>query len=241
VPVYAVGDAHGMPYLVMRYVAGHSLAFRLWRGQPLAVAEVCRILAELASALHFAHRQNVVHRDIKPENVLLDKEAECTMLTDFGIARFGSLDAISMSEAQAERGMVRGTVQYMSPEQAAGEWEIDGRSDLYALGVLGYAMLSGRLPFEGTSFAQIAAMHASATPVPIPQLNPDVPPAVVEVIARCLEKHPEDRWSDGAALRGALIDAGLRPDARAAVGRGGGGFLSRVTPWTPWGKQRKRG
>lgn len=132
------------------------------------------------------------------------------MLTDFGIARFGSLDSVGIAEFRAEKGIIRGTVQYMSPEQAAGEWELDGRSDLYALGVLGYAMLVGRLPFDGTTFSEVAAKHAHAAPVPVEKLAPDTPAAVAAIIMRCLEKNPNDRWTDGRRLREALIEARVR-------------------------------
>ncbi|MGH7719831.1 MAG: serine/threonine-protein kinase [Gemmatimonadaceae bacterium] len=210
VPVYAVEESDGVAYLVMRYVHGYSLAYRLWRRRPIPLEEVCRILADLAGALDYAHRQNVVHRDIKPENVLVDKDTGCTMLTDFGIARFGSLDSLGIAEARAERGMIRGTVHYMSPEQAAGEWELDGRSDLYALGVLGYAMLAGKLPFEGTGFREVAAQHAHKPPVPLKELAPNTPSGVARIILRCLEKSPRDRWTDGRMLREALIAERVR-------------------------------
>ncbi|HJU64403.1 MAG TPA: serine/threonine-protein kinase [Gemmatimonadaceae bacterium] len=210
VPVYSVEDPEGLLYLTMRYIHGQSLAYRLWRRRAIPIDDVCRILADLASALDYAHRQNVVHRDIKPENVLIDRDTGCTMLTDFGIARFGSLDSVGIAEFRAEKGVIRGTVQYMSPEQAAGEWELDGRSDLYALGVLGYAMLAGRLPFDGTSFREVAAQHAHTPPKPIDELVPDTPPAVAAIIMRCLEKSPNDRWTDGRRLREELIKAHIR-------------------------------
>jgi serine/threonine-protein kinase len=210
VPVYSVEDPEGLLYLVMRYIHGQSLAYRLWRRRAIPIEEVCQILADLASALDYAHRQNVVHRDIKPENVLIDRDTGCTMLTDFGIARFGSLDSVGIAEFRAEKGIIRGTVQYMSPEQAAGEWELDGRSDLYALGVLGYAMLVGRLPFDGTTFSEVAAKHVHTAPVPVEELAPGTPPAVAAIIMRCLEKNPNDRWTDGRRLREALIEARVR-------------------------------
>jgi serine/threonine-protein kinase len=226
VPVYATGETEGLPYLVMRFVHGESLATRLSNNEPIPVPEVCRILADLSSALHYAHRQQVVHRDIKPENVLIDRNTGVAMLTDFGIARGGSLDAMSIRDAQRERGIVRGTLAYMSPEQAAGSWELDGRSDLYALGVLGYAMLCGRLPVIGNSFQEISAQHAAGSPPPIPELAPDVPRRVVEIVMQCLEKDPTARWSDGMVLRDALIDAGLdRPGP--SLGKRLGLFLKR--------------
>jgi serine/threonine-protein kinase len=207
VPVHAVGDVDGIPFLVMRYVSGHSLAQRLARGEPMPIEETCRVLVEIASALDYAHRQRVVHRDIKPENILLDRETGDALLTDFGVARFGSLDAMSIAEAWHEREVVRGTRAYMSPEQAAGTWEVDGRSDLYSLGVMGYAMLCGRLPFDGARTTQHVAEGAVAPPRPLALMRPDAPPAVVGVIMRCLETHADDRWTNGASLRRAVLDA----------------------------------
>ena len=210
VPIYSFGETHGAAYSVMRYVPGQSLAYELWRREPLSVVDACQILADLASALDYAHRQRVVHRDIKPENVLLDRDTGRPMLTDFGIARSVSLDAMRADEIQAERGVVRGTAHFMSPEQAAGDHELDGRSDLYSLGVLGYALLSGTLPFEGASFLEVAAQHGTAPPPPLGGRAPSAPEGVVRVIMRCLAKNPEERWADGRSLREALLRVGVR-------------------------------
>ena len=213
VPIFGFAEGAGVMYSVMRYVPGPSLAYTLWRGEPMPVLDACHILADLASALDYAHRQRVVHRDIKPENVLLDEQSGRPMLTDFGIARGVSLDAMRADEIQAERGVVRGTAHFMSPEQAAGDHEIDGRSDLYSLGVLGYALLSGTLPFRGSSFLEIAAQHGAAPPPPLAERAPSVPAGVVRVIMRCLAKNPEERWANGRTLRDALVREGVRPEA----------------------------
>jgi serine/threonine protein kinase len=232
VPVYALEETGELTVMVMRYVHGHSLAYRLWKGEPMPPDEVCRVLADLASALDYAHRNRVVHRDIKPENVLIDRETGATMLTDFGVARGASLDALSIGAARAEQGMVRGTPHYMSPEQAAGELALDGRSDLYSLGVLGYLMLSGKHPFEGARTVEMPSRHIAHEPVPLDEVNPDAPAALVAAIAKCLEKAPDDRWSDGRALREALIEAGvpLNRSAGPSAVRWIKGFVARYTP-----------
>ena len=232
VPIYGIEEGEGFVAMVMRYVHGPSLAYRLWKGEPMPPEEVCRILADLASALDYAHRNRVVHRDIKPENVLLCRDTGATMLTDFGVARSASLDALSIGQAWAEQGMVRGTPHYMSPEQAAGELALDGRSDLYSLGVLGYLMISGRHPFEGARTVEMPSRHIAHEPVPLDQVSPGAPAELVAVIAKCLEKAPEDRWSDGRALRESLIEAGvpLRGSTAPRVARWIKGFVSRYTP-----------
>jgi serine/threonine-protein kinase len=152
VPLHAFGELEGMPYFVMGYVRGESLAARLRRDGRLPEEDARRILADLADALQHAHRQGVVHRDVKPDNVLLDDDSGRALLTDFGVAR-----ALGGSETLTAAGKVVGTPSYMSPEQAAGRADIDGRSDIYSLGVMAYAMLSGRLPFEGKTLAEARA------------------------------------------------------------------------------------
>ena len=219
VPIHAFIERDDVQASVMRYVRGPSLAYVLWRRVPLPVAEACRILADLANALAYAHRQRVVHRDIKPENVLIDNDSGRPMLTDFGIARSVSLDAMRAEEIMAERGRVHGSAQFMSPEQAAGESELDGRSDLYSLGVMGYALLSGTLPFEGRGPLDTIAMHGSVLP-PLSGRAPNVPDGTVRAIMRCLARSPEDRWPDGDALAEALRREGVRLGGmRARVGR----------------------
>ncbi len=154
VPLHAFGEVEGMPYFVMGYVRGESLAARLRRDGKLNEEDARRILAELADALDHAHRQGVVHRDVKPDNVLLDDESGRAMLTDFGVAK-----ALGGTETMTAVGSVVGTPSYMSPEQAAGRADIDGRSDLYSLGIMGYAMLSGRRPFEGRTAGDALPFH----------------------------------------------------------------------------------
>ena len=199
VPLLTFGDVEGMLYFVMGYVKGESLGERMRREGKLPEEDVRRILAEVADALHYAHKQGVVHRDIKPDNILLDDETGRPMLTDFGVAK-----ARASGTTLTEVGAVVGTPYYMSPEQASGARDIDGRSDLYSLGVMGYQMLSGRLPFEGESFRDIVVQHVTQEPAPLAGFAPDTPPDLVAVVMRCLAKEPAKRWADAQELKDAL-------------------------------------
>ena len=209
VPLYSFGEAGDTMYFVMGYVPGESLARRLRRDRRVPAAEAARILAGLADALDYAHRQGVVHRDIKPDNILLDDATGRAMLADFGIARAGV--AASSADALTRDGVALGTPQYMSPEQAAGG-PIDGRSDLYSLGVTGYQMLSGRLPFEAERFADLLAQHLHRAPPPLRAAAPDTPSTVAAAVMRCLSKDPAARWPDGRSLRDALAPEGLEEE-----------------------------
>lgn len=218
VSLYAFGEVEGMPYFVMGYVRGESLADRLRRDGKLPEEEARRVLAEIAGALDHAHRQGVVHRDIKPDNVLLEDESGRALLTDFGVAK-----AIGTGETLTRHGTVVGTPHYMSPEQASGRSDIDGRSDLYSLGVMGYAMLAGRLPFEGKTAADVLTQHLTREPAPLRSLAPAVSDSTAQAIERCLEKDPAARWQDARSLKLALgaSEESELPDAlQAAEGRG---------------------
>jgi eukaryotic-like serine/threonine-protein kinase len=214
VPVFALMASEDLVYFVMQYVPGDSLAAVLRAQGRLPAAEACRILAELAGALDYAHRQRVVHRDVKPGNILLHRDTGMPMLTDFGVARAVSLDAMHPGEQQAERELFWGTPHFMSPEQIAGEDDLDGRSDLFALGALGYTMLAGRPPFEGRGPVEVAARQLTTIPPALGDLAPEAPAVLVGAIARCLARQPGDRWRDGRSLREALIGEGVLPKRR---------------------------
>ena len=199
VPLHAFGEVEGMPYFVMGYVRGESLDARLRRDGKLPDDEARRIVADLAEALDHAHRQGVVHRDVKPDNVLLDDESGRALLTDFGVAK-----ALGRSETVTAVGSVVGTPSYMSPEQAAGRADIDGRSDIYSLGVMAYAMLTGRLPFEGKTAADVLTKHLTQEPPPLRSLAPTLPDSTVLAVERCLAKDPARRWPDARSLKLAL-------------------------------------
>ena len=218
VPLHAFGEVGGMPYFVMGYVRGESLADRLRREGRMPEEEVRRIVVEIADALDHAHRQGVVHRDVKPDNVLLEDASGRALLTDFGVAK-----AINQSEALTQYGSVVGTPHYMSPEQAAGRADIDGRSDIYSLGIMAYAMVAGRLPHDGNTAAEILSKHLTQDPPPLRSLAPSASDSTVQAIARCMAKEPAARWPDARSLKlamGAAEDSHL-PDALQSVdGRG---------------------
>jgi serine/threonine-protein kinase len=218
VPLHAFGEVEGMPYFVMGYVRGESPATRLRRDGKLPEEEARRILADLTEALDHAHRQGVVHRDVKPDNVLLDDESGRALLTDFGVAK-----ALGGTETLTAAGAVVGTPSYMSPEQAAGRADLDGRSDLYSLGVMAYAMLTGRLPFEGKTAADVLAKHLTQEPPPLRPLAPTLPDSTVLAVERCLAKDPGRRWPDARSLRlalGVADEPELPETVRAVEGQG---------------------
>ena len=199
VPLYTFGEIEGLTFFVMGYVRGESLADRLRREGRLPGDEAIRILGELADALDYAHRKGVVHRDVKPDNVLLEDGTGRAMLADFGIAK-----GRAAGQTLTQTGMIVGTPAYMSPEQASGERGVDGRSDLYSLGALGYEMLGGRAVFSGTSAQELLVQHMAHAPAPLKAIAPGVPEGAAAAVMRCLEKDPGRRFPDGKALRAAL-------------------------------------
>ncbi|MEX2179575.1 MAG: protein kinase [Gemmatimonadaceae bacterium] len=208
VPLYAFGETPDALYLVMGYVEGESLAARLEREGRLPRHTTLRILAEIADALAFAHREGVVHRDVKPDNILIEAKSGRAMLADFGIARAeGAATSVTMT------GMAVGTPSYMSPEQAAGTAAVDGRADVYSLSVVGYRMLAGKLPFAGTSLQALMAQHAVQKPddLALAVARPDR--GVARVVMRGLEKDPAMRWARADDLRDMIrLEADTAPE-----------------------------
>lgn len=195
-PVLSTGTNDGLLYFITPYIEGESLRHRLHRDGRFDIDDVVRILAELASALAFAHDKGIVHRDVKPENVLLsDGHA---ILADFGISAVlmrPNTPAPDGSDLRlTELGMAVGTPGYMSPEQAAGDSDIDGRSDLYSLGVIGYEMLTGSPPFTGGSAMEVMSAHLNSAPRPVELLRPDTPGALASALKCALAKRPGDRF-----------------------------------------------
>jgi serine/threonine protein kinase len=200
VPIYDVGEKDGIAHFVMGLMTGGNLAELLAREPRQSIDEARRILREIADALAYAHLRGVIHRDIKPDNILIDAATGRVMVTDFGIAR-----AIEAGTRLTVTGAAVGTPTYMSPEQAMGEREIDGRSDIYSLGVIGYQMLTGRVPFAAGNPMALLLKHVGERPRPIVELRPDAPGAMREAIDRALQKAPEDRWPTAESLRDALV------------------------------------
>ncbi len=212
-PLFDSGEADGFLYYVMPYIEGETLRGRLKRERQLPVADALEIARVIASALDFAHRRGVIHRDIKPENVLLQDGV--ALVADFGIA-------VAVTTAGGERltetGLSLGTPAYMSPEQIAGEGNIDARSDVYALACLTYEMLAGDPPFVASRPMAVLARHLADTAPPIATVRRSVPPAVARAIARALSKTPADRYeSAGAFARGLREETGNDADARPVI------------------------
>ena len=207
VPIYTVDEANGLVFFVMALVTGETLGERLAREKRLPIEDVRRILTDVADALAYAHAQGVVHRDVKPDNILLDRATGRPLVTDFGIARAAAGDT-----RLTVTGVAIGTPAYMSPEQALGERELDGRSDIYSLGVIGYQMLAGEPPFKASNTPAMLVKHVSEMPRPLDQLRPDTPRGMVNALARALAKKPDDRWPNATAFRDAL-SATREPEA----------------------------
>jgi serine/threonine-protein kinase len=196
VTIYDTGEEHDFCYIAMELLKGGDLAPYVKPGKLLPPDKVVSIVARVADALGYAHRQGVVHRDIKPANMMYDLETDTLKVTDFGIARL-------TDSSKTKTGMVLGTPSYMSPEQLAGK-KIEGRSDLFSLGVSLYQMLCGRLPFEGESMAQLMFKIANEPPTEILSINPDVPPRLRAFLTHALGKNPDERFQTGEEFAGAL-------------------------------------
>ena len=196
VPLHDSGEADGFLYYVMPFVEGQSLRDRLAIEGELPVQDAVKILYEVVDALAYAHEQGVVHRDIKPDNVML--AGRHAMVTDFGVAK-------AVSEATGRQqlttaGVALGTPAYMAPEQAVADPHIDHRADIYAVGALAYELLTGRPPFSGTTPQMILSAHVTEAPEPVTKYRETVPPALAQLVMRCLEKKPADRWQTAEEL-----------------------------------------
>jgi eukaryotic-like serine/threonine-protein kinase len=217
VPIYSVDEVENLVFFAMAYIDGDNLATRLAARGPMSIAEVRRILTEVAEALAFAHARGVIHRDIKPDNILLDSVDGRSLVTDFGIARAAMEGSSGDSTRLTATGMAIGTPAYMSPEQAAGDKEIDGRSDLYALGIVAYQMLTGEPPFTGTSTPALLVKHLTEPPVPVQQRRPDTPGDLSMIVMRLLEKNPDARFGSANELVAALRTGIVPPNTFSTI------------------------
>ena len=207
-PLYDFGTANDVPYIVMPLMPNGTLADRLGQG-PLAPAEVVRVLTPVAAALDYAHTQAVLHRDVKPSNILFDQH-NTPFLADFGIAK-----ALEATSGLTGTGVV-GTPDYMSPEQARGE-QLDGRSDLYSLGVVVFQCLTGTQLFKATTPLGVMLKHATEAPPPVRASRPDLPQAVEEVVQKSLAKYPNERYQTASAFIGALSAASTTGSSATVV------------------------
>ena len=225
VPIFSVDERAGIVYFVMAIVEGESVAGMCRRSSECPPEETARILRDVADALAYAHAHGVVHRDIKPDNILIDRASGRPMVTDFGIAR-----AMAVDSRLTVTGVAMGTPTYMSPEQAMGEREVDGRSDQYSLAVVGYEMLAGAPPFRASNTPALLMKHVSEPPVPIWTIRSGVSATLGGALMRALAKKPEDRWFDAAQFRDALTGTGSAGAAASAIAFKGGMESRRADP-----------
>ena len=205
VPLLAAGAKGSLLYYTMPYISGESLRTRLTKRGEFPVQEATKILREVADALSYAHEQGVVHRDIKPENVLIS--GNHALVLDFGVSKaLSSATSETSTEGPTltSLGIALGTPAYMAPEQAAADPHVDARADIYALGIVGYELLSGRTPFSGLNQQQTLAAHITTEPAPVAQHRAHVPPGLATVVMRCIEKRPSVRFQSAVDLYAAL-------------------------------------
>jgi len=202
VTMYDAGEEHDLAYIAMEFLKGRDLVPNTKPDNLLPLPKVMSIVARVADALDYAHKQNVVHRDIKPANIMYDFETDTAKVTDFGIARI-------TDSSKTKTGMVLGTPSFMSPEQLAGK-KIEGSSDLFSLGVSLYQMACGKLPFEGDSMAQLMFRIANEPHTDILSIRGDLPACLVAIINRSLAKQTLDRYANGAEMAEALRQCAAR-------------------------------
>jgi eukaryotic-like serine/threonine-protein kinase len=227
VPVLTAGDAHGLPFYVMPFVSGETLRDRLARSGELPMSEVIGILRDVLDALAYAHDEGIIHRDMKPANVLLTRQH--ALVTDFGVAK-ALAEATFDPETRSSLGAIFGTVAYMAPEQGAGDPRVDQRSDIYAVGALGYEMLTGHQVFPGRSLQAMLAAHATEEAPDVRLDRPTTPDALATLIRRALEKLPADRPQSAHEMLG-VLNSLSQPSVTSVPG---------VTPERRQGARRRR-
>ena len=196
VTIFDVGEEHGIAFIAMEYVRGIHLSDHTTPDALLPYCDVMDLIARAADALDYAHHQNVVHRDIKPANIMYDSATNSLKITDFGVARL-------MDVSRTRTGVILGTPSYMSPEQLEGE-NVNGHTDLFALGVSLYQLLTGYLPFRGTSMTELMFVISNEPHIPVTGLRAELPTALDAVLAQALAKEPAARFDDGAEMARSL-------------------------------------
>jgi serine/threonine-protein kinase len=226
---FGFDSGHHQHFIVMEHVSGNSCAELLRDHGHLDVAQAIDVVTQACRGLDYAHRNGVVHRDVKPGNLLVS-DTDVVKLADFGIARAADQSSIT------QVGSVLGTAAYLSPEQARGD-EAGPQADLYSLGVVTYQLISGRLPYEAASLSELALKQQRESPIPLDELNPDVPPTLSAAVALALAIDPRDRPSDAMELAEALRD-GARGTGPSRPTRGFATSATRVVPGQPTGATR---
>ncbi|MFC1639510.1 protein kinase [Gemmatimonadota bacterium] len=231
--LFDCGEADGFLYYVMPYIEGESLREKLAKEGELPVSDAVRILKEVVDALAEAHSSGVVHRDIKPDNIML--RGRHALVTDFGVAK--AISEATGRQKLTTEGIALGTPAYMSPEQAAADPHIDHRSDIYAVGAVAYELLTGRAPFTGTTQQEILAAHVTLAAEPVTKYRESVPPALAQLVMKCLEKKPADRWQTAEELLPQLEalatpSGGVKPTGAlpSATSRGNGRWAKAAVP-----------
>jgi len=211
VPLYDYGEHEGQLYIVMRYMAGGSLTERLESGT-LSLEETTRVISSIAPGLDAAHKRGIIHRDIKPGNILFDQYGQA-FLSDFGIARQTEQDITTLTG-----GNIIGTPAYMSPEQIQGDKNIDGRSDIYSLGVVIYQMLSGQVPYEADTAIAVLVKHISEPTKDVREVRPSIPKGYAEAVTKAMAKTADERYASASDLAKVLND-GLKHDQTVLAGK----------------------
>ncbi|HEX6483348.1 MAG TPA: protein kinase [Ktedonobacteraceae bacterium] len=221
--IYSYGQDHGLPYIIMPYMPGGTLSEYVQKHGPLSLTAAEHYLGQIASALDYAHEQGCVHCDVKPANILLDGAGNA-MLLDFGIARLMQPEETTVQQSMKSPETLMGTPDYISPEQALGQ-PLDGRSDIYSLGVTLFFLLAGSPPFKAESSIAMALQHVHETPPPLGLMRADITPQIDLVVGTALAKWPEERYQTAGAFRDAFAGAVASPENSDAIDSADGNFL----------------